>query len=171
MNARAAGLVGLLALATGCGTPRLGAPPSQTVSRLGWLADLAGSCWRQSDFGAEACYWISSPEVLYWFSRNHDGLLGCGRYVLSTHDTTRGSIHTWSDDRVDPPMTFTLSADVLVTDENAESPRGAAKRVSPDSFSIQDRPGSPPLVFQRKGPLSETDPGIPQCLRWEAGRR
>ncbi len=158
-------------LAAGCAsTPQATAPPAAS-SRFGWLADLAGSCWRQSDFGAEVCYWSTSEENLYWFSRNSNGLLGCGRFVLATADARRGMAFSWDEDGAEPVQIFTLMDDSIVTDENSESTRGTSRRISRDRFSIQDRPGAPALILTRKGPMSSTDAGIPQCLEWQAAKR
>ena len=155
----------------GCAsTPQAVAPPSAS-SRFGWLAELAGSCWRQSDFGAEVCYWSTREENLYWFSRNSDGLLGCGRFVLATADARRGMVFSWDEDSAEPVLIFTLTDDSLVTDENSESTRGTSKRISRDRFSIQDRPGAPQLILTRKGSMSATDAGIAQCLAWQAAQR
>lgn len=158
-------------LIAGCvSAPQPVAPP-QASSRFGWLADLAGSCWRQSDFGADVCYWSTSEENLYWLSRNPDELLGCGRFVLATADARRGMVFSWDEDSAEPVLIFTLTDDSLVTDENSESTRGTSKRISRDRFSIQDRPGAPPLILIRKGPMSATDAGIPKCLEWQAAKR
>jgi hypothetical protein len=171
-NRSSASVVVAAALMTaGCAaTPGTQAPPAE-ASRFGWIADLAGSCWRQSDFGADVCYWVASPEAVYWFSRNRQELLGCGRFVMATADARRGFIYSWDDDSADPVMIFTLTDDAFITDENAESPPGSTQRISRDRFSVQDRPGAPPLVFTRKQPLSAADPGMSQCLQWESARR
>lgn len=164
-------LVGLVLVSTGCvNTPQAVVPPSAS-SRFGWLADLAGSCWRQSDFGAEVCYWSTSEENLYWFSRNPDELLGCGRFVLATADARRGMVFSWDEDSAEPVLIFTLTDDSLFTDENSESTRGTSKRISRDRFSIQDRPGAPALILTRKGPMPATDAGIARCLEWQASKR
>ena len=68
-------------------------------------------------------------------------------------------------------MSFSLTGDTLVTDENSESPQGTTRRISRDRFSIQDRPGKPVLLLTRKGSLVPVDAAIGQCLAWEAQRR
>jgi hypothetical protein len=171
IRSRTAVLAAAVLVIAGCAAvPSTPAPPA-AVSRFGWIADLAGCCWRQSGFAADVCYWVASPEAVYWFSRNRQELLGCGRFVMATAGARRGFIYSWDDDSADPVMIFTLTDDALMTDENAESPRGLTQRISRDRFSVQDRPGAPPLVFTRKQSLSATDPGKARCLEWEATRR
>lgn len=154
----------------GCTTMPSSAPP-QSSTPFGWLADLAGACWRQNDFGADVCYWQADESNLYWFSRNRDELLGCGKFAVATAASARGAIHSWDEDSADTPMSFSLTGDTLVTDENSESPQGTTRRISRDRFSIQDRPGKPVLLLTRKGSLVPVDAAIGQCLAWEAQRR
>jgi hypothetical protein len=155
----------------GCVAPTAAVPPREPAGRFGWMADLAAACWHQNDFDADVCYWFASPADLYWFSRNQDGLLGCGKFTLPKANAARGSIFSWDDDGDDAAMTFALNADSLVTDQNAESPSGMTRRISRDSFSIQDRLGAAAMILKRKGPLPLTDAAIRQCLAWEARAR
>ena len=128
-----------------------------------WLTHLQGHCWAENAFHAEVCYWSPSGAELYWLSRNHGGLLGCGKFAWAPgKDAVLDSI-SWESRRSERMPGQRLSdTELNVSDGSSMS------RIDARHFQIVDHVGAPPLVFHRTRVFNGARSAhAKQCQKWE----
>jgi hypothetical protein len=153
-----------------------------TAGELGWLAELAGRCWRNRQYQSEICYWQSTPQRMHFLSRSGTRWLDCGVLVAADAEPGRIRSATWDDAGPSEQHDLRISGSELTLTEPQEP--GSAQRAK---VTVMTRPAHGRWLLFRQLPdgrtkvpdstlryrvgsaFNERDADARRCIAWERG--